>query len=52
MKYIWSRLELESGFLVLKIKHGFAKTEFAIPVNNFACRGCKNWLFDFYRMLI
>jgi hypothetical protein len=42
---------MELGDLIIKIKFGSTKTEFAIPIVNFLARK-NNWLFAFYRMMI
>lgn len=51
IKYIWTRLDFIHKFLVLKVKHGIYQTEFAIPISKYSCRNCKNWLYEFCRML-
>lgn len=51
MKYMWTRFDIEMGDLIIKVKYGSSKTEFAIPIVNFMERR-SNWLFAFYRMII
>mgnify|MGYP000866549187 FL=1 len=51
MKYMWTRFDIEMGDLVIKVKYGSSKTEFAIPIINFMERK-NNWLFAFYRLII
>lgn len=39
--------------LIIKVKHGGMKTEFAIPVLDFCLNeDPANWLFSFYRLLM
>ena len=52
LKYIWTRFDMEKGHLVVKLKHGIDKTEFAIPVVNYCLRNEHNWLWPFYRLLM
>lgn len=51
VKYIWTRFNFHQGFLIIKVKHGISKTEFAIPVTCFSNREARNWLYSFYRIL-
>lgn len=51
-KYIWTRFDMHNNNLVIKIKHGLEKTEFAIPIVNYCQKGKDNWLYAFYRMIM
>jgi len=51
VKYMWTRFDIEMGDLIIKVKFGSTKTEFAIPIINFMERR-NNWLFAFYRLII
>lgn len=51
IKYIWTRFNFHEGFLIVKVKHGITKTEFAIPVTCFSVRDSRNWLYSIYRVL-
>ena len=51
VKYIWTRFDIQNKHLIVKVKHGLDKTEFAIPIVNFMQASEANWLWPFYQML-
>lgn len=52
IKEIWTRFEVHSDNLIVKVRHGKEKTEIAIPMVNYSVKFCKdNWLYRIYRLL-
>lgn len=52
IKEIWTRFDVHSDNLIVKVRHGKEKTEIAIPMVNYSIKFCKdNWLYRIYRLL-
>lgn len=49
---MWTRFEVLRDALVVKVRHGMAKTELALPIVNFNAKFCKdNWLYRIYGLV-
>ena len=52
VRELWTRFEVHKDCLVVKVRHGMAKTELAIPIVNYCGKFCKdNWLYRIYRLV-
>ena len=48
---LWTRFEIQDKMLVIKLHHAGRKTEFGIPIVDFALDGPNNWLKHFYDLV-
>ena len=51
-KYLWTRFSIVEDCLIVKIKHGWSQTEFALPIINFSIAQPGNWLLALYSLIM